>query len=117
MLDHVAVKSERCQSVLSEAMDYSGDKNDLTGLTQNVFSRETCPGEFDDFSDILASEWGNLENVKEAELYANERCANCDENPVVEENTGKLKYFVEMEKRRYLRIPTNLRMSTSLGNR
>ena len=54
LLDHFVVKSEWCQSVLSEAMDYSGDKNDLTGLTQNVFSRETCPCEFDDFSDILA---------------------------------------------------------------
>ena len=64
VLYHIVVKSERCQSVLSEAMDYSGDKNDLTGLTQNVFSRETCPGEFDDFSYILGSEWCNLENVK-----------------------------------------------------
>ena len=39
VLDHIVVKSERCQSVISEAVDYSGNKNDLTGLTQNVFSR------------------------------------------------------------------------------
>ena len=45
----VVVKSERCQSVLSKAMDYSGDKNYLTGLTQKIVLRETCPGEFDDF--------------------------------------------------------------------
>ena len=50
VLDHLDVKSKSCQSVLSEAMDYSGDKYDLTGLTQNVFLRESCPGKFDDFS-------------------------------------------------------------------
>ena len=88
VFDHFVVKSERYQSVLSEAMGYSGDKNYLIGLTQNVFSKETCPGEFDDFCDILGSEWCNLENVKQAELNANERCADCDENPVVEGNTG-----------------------------
>ena len=31
MLDHIVVKSERCQKVLVEAMDHSGDENDLTG--------------------------------------------------------------------------------------
>ena len=87
MLDHIVVKSERCQSVLSEAMDYSGEKIYLSGLTQNVFSRETCSGEFD-FSDILGSEWCNLENVKQAELNTNERCEDCDENPVVEGNSN-----------------------------
>ena len=60
VLDHFVINSERCQSVLSEAMDYSDDKKYLTGLTQNVFSRETCPGEFDDFIDILGSEWLTL---------------------------------------------------------
>ena len=69
-------------------MDYSGNENDLTGFTQNVFSRETCPGEFDVFSVVLGSEWCNLEKVEQAELNANERCADCDENPVVEGNTG-----------------------------
>ena len=88
MLDHVVVKFERCQRVLSEAMDDSNDKNYVTGLTQNVFSRKTCPGEFDDFSVILASKWGNLENFKQAELNANERWAVCNENLVVERNTG-----------------------------
>ena len=66
VLDRIVVKSERCQSVLNEEVDNSGDKNDLTGLTQNVFSWETCPGEFDGFRDILAREWCNLENVKQA---------------------------------------------------
>ena len=70
-------------------MDYSGDKNGLTGLTQNVFSRETCPGKIDYFNDILRSKWCHLENVKLAELNADKRCADCDENPVVEGNMGK----------------------------
>ena len=70
-------------------MDHSGDKNDLTGLTQNVFSRETSPGEFDDFSELLGSEWCNLENVKLSEVNANEQCADCDENPVVEAWQGR----------------------------
>ena len=64
VLHHLFFKSERCQSVLSEAMDYSEDKNDLTGLTQNVLLRETCPGEFDDFSYILECKCCNLEYVK-----------------------------------------------------
>ena len=72
VLDHFVVKSERCQNVSSKAMDYREDKNYLTGLTPNVFSRETCPGEFDDFSNIQESQWCNLENVKQAELNDNE---------------------------------------------
>ena len=83
---------------VSEAMDYNSDKNDLTGLLQNVFSRETCPGEFDDFSYILGSEWCNLENVKQAELNANERCADRDENPVVEANTGNRNILLSWKK-------------------
>ena len=79
-------------------MDYSCDKNDLTGLTQNVFSREVCPSEFNDFSDILESEWCNLENVKQAELNANERCADCDENPVVEGNKGNRNILLSWRK-------------------
>lgn len=66
-------------------MDYSGDENELT---QNVCSKETCSGEFYDFSDILASEWCYLENIKQAKLNANERCACCDENLVVEGSAG-----------------------------
>ena len=98
MLDHFVVKSEKCQRVLSEAMDYSGDNNNLTGLTQNIFSRETCPGKFDDFSDILGSEWRNFENVKQAELNANERCADCDENPVFEGNTSNRNILLSWRK-------------------
>ena len=98
VLDHFVVKSERWQSVLSESMDYSGDKNYLTGLTPNVFSRETCPSEFDYFSNILGSEWCNLENVKLAELNANERCADCDENPVVKGNTGNRNILLSWRK-------------------
>ena len=87
VLDHIVVKSERCQSVLGKAMDYRGDKNYLNGSTQNVFSRETCLSEVD-CSDILGNEWCNLETVKQAELNTDERCADCDKNPVVEGNTG-----------------------------
>ena len=88
MLDHIVVKFEKCQRVLSEAMDYSSDKNDVTGLTQIVLSRKICLGEFDDFSVILPSKWDHLGNFKQAELNANERWADCDENLVVERNTG-----------------------------
>ena len=79
-------------------MDYSCHKNDLTGLSQNAFSRKTCPGEFDDFSDILGSKWCNQENVKRAEPNANEQCADCDENPVVEGNTGYRNIFLSWRK-------------------
>ena len=98
MLDHFFVKSERYQSVLSEAVDYSNDKNELTGLIQNVFLRETCLGKFDDFSDILGSEWCNMENFRQAELNANERYADCDENPVVEGNTGNRNILLSWRK-------------------
>ena len=79
-------------------MDYSGDKNDLTGLTQNVFSRESCPCEFNDFIDILGSKWCNLENVKQAELNANKRCADCDENPVIKGNRGNKNILLSWRK-------------------
>ena len=92
-------------------MDYSGDKNGLTELTQNVFLRETCPGEFDDFNDILGSKWYNLETVEQAELNANERCADWDKNPVVEENTGNKNILLSWIKKNS-RIPANPRMSS-----
>ena len=37
VLDHFVVKSEGCQSALSEAMEDSGDKNDLTGILRTSF--------------------------------------------------------------------------------
>ena len=119
VLHHIVVKLERCESVLGElAMDYSSDENDLTGLTQNVFSRQTCSGELDDFSDILESEWWNLENPKQAELNASERCAGCDENPVVEGSRNiPVVTDAELKERKDLRIPANTRMSTSWATR
>ena len=82
-------------------MDYSSDKNYVTGLTQNVFSRKTCLGEFDDFSVILASKWGHLENFKQAELNANEWWADCNENLVGERNTGTKIFTWVGEKKRF----------------